>query len=654
MIKRKRQFSHALQTTFFLLLISPVLLSASGKLDSLIRAAELQPASERKVLAYEAICDSLYYLAPDSALIYARKGVRVAEKIDFARGKAVSTSWMGYLFDASFNMIDSAIHYYLISRDAYASLGMKIKEIDQEINMGAAYTYGSQYGKAIEVLMLSLEKAKKIKALQLQSELLNNLGVAHRLMQDEEGAIKVYRKAITIQQQLNDTSLLANTYRNLGVALSKSSQGQIALEALRESRRLYTQLKDENNIAALNVTIAMAHYDLGNKSEAALFIDSIFSPEHKTLLDNEDLTKYLLFKGSFDLEKEQYRNALQSFEEGYRLIEGTDRIELIAEYSKGMATAHARLGQFENSYAHLLRYNRSRDTLNQQYRLTLEEEMRAKFDTKQKEQEIEKQKIILSQKKREQQLLLALSSALGVLLLISFLLARTNIRNNRVLRQKNDIIKLALEQKETLLKEIHHRVKNNLQIIVSLLNLQASRIQDKNALAAISEGKNRVKSMALIHQNLYQDEELVSINARDYVEKLTDNLLSTYQITQRKVKVHKAIQDMQIDVDTIIPLGLILNELITNALKYAFSIQDQGELHIQLKEDGNELQLQVADNGKGMPEDFEISKTNSMGFKIIKSFARKLKATLYVTGTSGTCVTLRIPARPQEIRVVGS
>ena len=637
----------ALIGAFFLL---PMGGFANHILDSLIRVTEQQQDSEKRLFGYEAICDSLYYEYPDSALLYIRKGLEVADRIGSARGKAVCTSWLGYIYDASLNLLDSAILHYSISRDIYGELGNIRKVIDQEINMGAAYIYASQYGKALEVLMQALEKAEAAEELKLQSEVLNNLGVAHRLAEDEWGAVHVYGKAIRIQEQLQDTALLANSYRNLGVALSKVGRQEESLATLFAAKELFAELKDDASVAGLVVTIGIAHDDLGNKEEAAIFLDSMFRPEQKALLDSDDLSEYLLFRAKLDIEKGCLPQALEALREGYAIVDDTDRIEMQAEYQLWIAKTLAGLERFQDSYAFLLQHSEMRDTLSQKARLDLEQEMRARFDTEQKEREIQQQRIVLGQQKRVRHLLLALISALGILLLFSVLLVRGHIQNNRVLNEKNKIIEGTLEEKETLLREIHHRVKNNLQIIASLLNLQANRIKDKTALAAISEGRNRVKSMALIHQNLYQDADLVGVNIKEYIEKLTDNLLATYQVVADKVEIHKTIDDLKLDVDTIIPLGLILNELITNALKYAFDQQNSGEINIRLEEQGNQLTLMVRDNGRGMPPDFEVEKADSMGFKIIRSFARKLKAKLLVEAQSGTSITLQIPMIQSGVR----
>ena len=212
-----------------------------------------------------------------------------------------------------------------------------------------------------------------------------------------------------------------------------------------------------------------------------------------------------------------------------------------------------------------------------------------------------------------------------------------------MLAEKNDIIERSLQEKEVLLREIHHRVKNNLQVISSLLSLQSRRVQDQSVQEAILEGRNRVRSMAMIHQDLYQTENLTTIDVGQYIDKLTRNLFASYNIEPERIEMDTDIEPLQLDVDVLIPLGLILNELITNSLKYAFPQSRPGKIEVSLQKEAGQLKLQVTDNGVGMPEDFDPMRSTSMGYQLISSFVRKLKGVLELKHREGTQVLLSIP-----------
>jgi two-component sensor histidine kinase len=201
-------------------------------------------------------------------------------------------------------------------------------------------------------------------------------------------------------------------------------------------------------------------------------------------------------------------------------------------------------------------------------------------------------------------------------------------------------IRKSLHEKEILLKEIHHRVKNNLQIISSLLSLQSRSLHDTSAQDAISESRNRVKSMSLIHEQLYQDDIMSGVDMKDYLERLVKSLTASYALDTDRVQVKLATDPLLLDVDTAIPLGLILNELVSNSMKYAFPELRSGVIKVSLTERVSELRLVVEDDGVG----FDASKKSdqSFGLSMIRSLMRKLKAEMNIVSEAGTTVELVI------------
>lgn len=207
---------------------------------------------------------------------------------------------------------------------------------------------------------------------------------------------------------------------------------------------------------------------------------------------------------------------------------------------------------------------------------------------------------------------------------------------------KNAIISKQAQEMEVLNREIHHRVKNNLQVISSLLDIQSQTLQDADAAAALKESKQRVQSMAVIHQNLYQGQSIQEIELQTYIQNLAQHLFSSYNTQQSAIQFHTDIEPLQLHTDTVIPIGMILNELISNALKYAFTDLEAGEIKVTMKKQDAHLLLQVQDNGRGLPKDFDIANLHSFGFKVIRSFAQKLRAELLIDGKHGTNVQLLI------------
>lgn len=207
---------------------------------------------------------------------------------------------------------------------------------------------------------------------------------------------------------------------------------------------------------------------------------------------------------------------------------------------------------------------------------------------------------------------------------------------------KNQIIQKQAAELAVLNREIHHRVKNNLQVISSMLDLQSQNLKDAKAKAIIKEGIQRVQSMAFIHQNLYQDNAVNSVNINEYIKMLSEHLFQTYNIRPDKIQFHTHIENLNLHTDTAIPLGMILNELISNALKYAFKNSENGDIWVTMQRSNDQLLLRVQDNGVGLPAGFDPNKTTTFGYEIIKAFLQKMKARMTIDSQNGTDVNIFI------------
>lgn len=211
----------------------------------------------------------------------------------------------------------------------------------------------------------------------------------------------------------------------------------------------------------------------------------------------------------------------------------------------------------------------------------------------------------------------------------------------KALLASQDQLRASLGEKEILLKEIHHRVKNNLQVISGLLNLQSHYIEDENVKNVYKESQNRIKTMALIHEELYQREDLGRINLADYIKGLTNNLLASYAMTGKRVELLLDLSNLDISIDTAIPCGLIVNELLSNALKHAFPGKKRGEVKVSLNPvAGSKYELVVRDNGIGLPGDLDIKETGSLGLSLVSILAEQLGGDLKIKNEKGAVFSL--------------
>ncbi|MEN4018039.1 MAG: histidine kinase N-terminal 7TM domain-containing protein [Methanobacterium sp.] len=202
-------------------------------------------------------------------------------------------------------------------------------------------------------------------------------------------------------------------------------------------------------------------------------------------------------------------------------------------------------------------------------------------------------------------------------------------------------LKKSLEEKDLMMKEIHHRVKNNLMIIQSLLKLQSKYIKDENALNIFRESQNRAKSMALIHQRLYQSGDLKKINFGNYTQDIVFNLFKSYTTNSNQIKLNVDVDNALLDVDTAIPLGLILNELVSNSLKHGFSEGRKGHLTVEFHLKDHEYRLIVSDDGTGIPEGLNYENADSLGLKLVYSLSDQIGAEVNLDTSRGTRFEIR-------------
>jgi len=222
--------------------------------------------------------------------------------------------------------------------------------------------------------------------------------------------------------------------------------------------------------------------------------------------------------------------------------------------------------------------------------------------------------------------------------------------NHDITRRKKteDQIRASLAEKEVLLKEIHHRVKNNLQIICSLLSLQSKYIDDKRYLQFFKETQNRINSMALMHENLYQSKDLANVYLNDYVNDLLKHLSHSHSIIPGNIVLNTSVENISIDIDTAVPFGLIINELVSNSLKHAFPANIENprtgrkdEIKIDLQSVEDQIILTVSDNGVGFPENLDFRNTESLGLQLVNILTEQLGGTITLGRRGGTTFKIR-------------
>jgi len=344
---------------------------------------------------------------------------------------------------------------------------------------------------------------------------------------------------------------------------------------------------------------------------------------------------YYLGKFQLAIKMKDIDQATQSYKKVKEEVEQMRHLGTRAKFYLFESEYFEMINQDDKALISLKKNRMLRDSLNDVLKVKAVQNLEIKYETEKKDSEI-----LLQQDRINIQ-----SKGLGlgalVLGLLSFLLYR-NYKNKLKISEQNALISKSLEEKEILLKEIHHRVKNNLQVISSLLSIQSRSIQNVKAKEAIQEGRTRVHSMSLIHQDLYKKDNLTGVRMDRYLLNLTNDLLSTYNVSEGEISLETDIDELKLDVESVVPLGLIVNELMSNSLKYAFPENRNGTIKVSLKEKSDNLILSVSDNGIGLNQEQVKVKTDSFGHSLIRAFKRKLNAKINIESEVGTSITLQI------------
>lgn len=314
-------------------------------------------------------------------------------------------------------------------------------------------------------------------------------------------------------------------------------------------------------------------------------------------------------------------------------------------FKKELAGYYALQGNEKLATRSLLDYYQLKDSMTTAARYYMVNEVETRFKTREREKElglVNKEKFVqqkeLQQKKWENIFLVG-----GVILLLGLL--TTLYRFYKDKNQQAVLLKHKNQQIETLIRELHHRVKNNLQVVSSLLSLQGNRLEDEKARMAMEEGKTRVDAMAMIHQKLYMDKELAAVDIEEYLKNLSNSLANSFGYGVENVNTRIHIPQRAMNIDMAVPIGLIVNELVTNAFKHAFKNISTPLITVSLEQkEGKMVELKIADNGNGLQSSHELEKSGSFGMKLVETLVRQLNAEMHINRDKGTVFTIEIRA----------
>lgn len=568
-----------------------------------------------------------YYSNYDLALAvaYAGQGVKLAEKVS-------NKKWIPSFYQkkgrahANILQLDSAMYCFDKAITHYKNIHNITGQATTTFKIAWVHKRKGEIEKALQADLAALKLMEtaddKRGICDAYTRIADDLFRQNRLNE----AMGYVEKAIAMTEQYNLTSEIY--YVNVAAGDIYIAKGAFQ-KALNSFTKAFNQAKADNFSAAgmTDITVSMGNAlkKLKRYPEALQQYEDAHRLAKSVNYEN-GYGAVLANLGEVNMILENYQVALRYQLETLRHMERTEENVNLVENYQHIATTYEKLNDYKSALKYQRRAFKLRDSLASVESDKSMHEMLTKYETEKKEATIATQATQLNQQQRIQWLGIGL-----VGLLIGFLVFGIVAFLNRA--KKNKLLAVKNAENELLLKEIHHRVKNNLEVVSSLLSLQSAQISDPNTKDAMQESQNRVNSIGIVHQKLYQGENLGAIEMKDYFINLSESIIDTFGAEQR-VTLEVVMEKLNVDIDTAVPLGLIVNELLTNTLKYAFPNGREGKVSITLEQQPNGvLHLEVSDNGTG-----KSATTQGTGFgsQLVSLLTRQLNGVMREEILNGT------------------
>jgi len=575
--------------------------------------------------------------------------LQLSQRNDFEYGIASAKKGLGDLSERK-GENQLALQYY----NEALELAENLKNRELQANIinatGIIYDYQGDFEEAMQFYLNALELNQKIGNFVKAAGVSSNVASLQFTLHNNSAALKYYKLSLDLAKQSFSKSMMADALQGMFVVYNDLEQMTSAADCAFRDLQLRQEMGDKRGLAFSYKNVGIYYFKLKEYAKAVQYFKKGLEYAIETDQKRKSMVLYLEL-GRVTIQRKNAFQAIDYLERGLKLSEELEMNREKALFYDHLSICHAMIGNLDATYKYRQFQKDITDLLSSEAIQKASLEIEAIYETKLKneqisnlENETELQGRLLSQSNKVKTLSFI---GLGSLVLLSFLFynrSRLKQKSNLKLLEKNAeiesqsrIIAESLEEKEVLLREIHHRVKNNLQIISSLLNLQSKKISDQALLDSINEGKNRVEAMSLIHQNLYQNEGLTSIAMQKYLEQLMDHLSTSFRSEDKKIEFEIKANKIVFDIDTAIPLGLIVNELVSNAYKHAFKNKEEGTIKVEIsQEDNAKYLLRVKDDGVGISEDINLKKSKSLGLKLVHSLgARQLKGDIQISNNKG-------------------
>lgn len=519
--------------------------------------------------------------------------------------------------------------------------------------MGSAYLYSGDHKTAITYGLKSARLAEKLKIKSIfLCTVYNRIGLIYFEFQDFKSAQKYFSEALNIAIKENDIYAITKLTHNYSDVLLKQNQPKEAFEFLKDMESKFPGIYNNESVYMesqyMEIYMRFKQYN-----KAQTFVKPI-KDKIKNVADYEEkLTAYLtLLKLSFKQKNyDQASKYCNSYDSTAKNIQNYRFNANVSFWKYAIDSAQGNCLSAMNNYRKYVGYTQN---IYDDHKAKEINKMTILYETEKKNKNIlqlQNKSILQNNKLHQADILkkLMIFSILLLLIIVGLLFRAYKVkqRNNKILNdqqneiyQKNKTLQHLVVEKEWLLREIHHRIKNNLHMVVGLLASQTEFLKNEEAVQAINNSQNRIQAMSLIHQKLYQSENLSIIDMPSYIFELTEYLKDSFEI-RNTIRFILNIDSFNLPLSHSIPIGLIFNEAVTNAIKYAFPNQENGIIDISLKTDGNSnYTLIIHDNGIGLPPDFDPYNNPSLGVKLMHGLSADIEGKFLITSVNGTKISL--------------
>ncbi len=555
----------------------------------------------------------------DSTKFYFKKALPLALKIKDSTKVFFIYKNMGDGYEHH-QFLDSTLSMYALGKKYIPKNDLALQAF---LLNDTAYTYDllHDYEKSTQLTLQALKLAEKSGNRKEIASIAIVVADGFSSLKMNKEAEQYYKKSIQIGETSKQYDLLNQAYRHYGVHLLKNKRLDLA----------FTNLKKANKCSVItNDSISMA-YSWLHLSEYYWYkkqIDSSFSTAKKAekiwelRAENRDLSQVCLQQGSYYLQLEKLNEAEKYFKKAEKYI--LEDLYFNEKLYSSLANLYFKKKNLKLAFEYLSMSKKCIEKINENENKSRVTSLRLKFETDKKEALIQKafkDKTLATENTRKKTELIKVVSIILFFAMISLsviVLSYIKIKkNNNLLIKSNESLEQLASQKRVLLKEVHHRVKNNLTTLKSLLYLHGKSSNNIETKSALEECQMRIESMALIHQNLYDGGESDKVNFNKFIEQLFDYISQSYASKNKAIKIELIKSECIINVSLAIPLGIILNELVTNSFKYAFKNKKSGKINLTIVQKNNTMTISYYDDGIGLEKEFD-KEFEGFGFKLIK------------------------------------